>query len=137
MTLLERLNRDDHFARSIGARLTEVKVGYARAELDVTDTHLNGAGICQGGVIYTLSDLAFAAVANCHGILSLGISNTITFMQSARLGDHLVAECTEQLDHHRLPYCDMKITNQNGELIAAMTGLAYRTGKEYSYDTFM
>ena len=73
----------------------------------------------------------------CHGILSLGISNTITFMQSARLGDHLVAECTEQLDHHRLPYCDMKITNQNGELIAAMTGLAYRTGKEYSYDTFM
>ena len=112
MTLLERLNRDDHFARSIGARLTEVKVGYARAELDVTDTHLNGAGICQGG-------------------------NTITFMQSARLGDHLVAECTEQLDHHRLPYCDMKITNQNGELIAAMTGLAYRTGKEYSYDTFM
>ncbi len=137
MTLLEKLNREDRFANSIGVRLTEVREGYARAELDVEERHINGAGVCQGGVIYTLADLAFAAVANCHGILSLGISNTITFLKSAQLGDHLIAHCTEQLNHHRLPYCDIKITNLKGELLAVMTGLAYRTKKDFPYNSLM
>lgn len=137
MTLLETLNHDDRFAHSIGAQLTEVRPGYAKAELSVAENHLNGAGVCQGGVMYTLADLAFAGVANCHGTLTLGISNTITFLKSAQLGDHLTAECTEQLDHHRLPYCDMKVTNQRGELLAAMTGLAYRMKRDFPFDSLM
>ena len=62
MTLQERLNNDDRFAKSIGAQLVEVREGYARARLTVEEQHLNGAGVCQGGVIYTLADLAFAAL---------------------------------------------------------------------------
>ena len=137
MTLKDKLNQDDKFAQVIGAQLTEVREGFARAELTVQDSHLNGAGVCQGGVFYTLADLAFAAVANCHGILTLGISNTITFLKSAQLGDHLIAECTELLDHHRLPYCDMQIKNQKGELLAVMTGLAYRMKKDFSFENYM
>ena len=137
MTLKDKLNQDDKFAQGIGAQLTEVREGFARAELIVQDSHLNGAGVCQGGVFYTLADLAFAAVANCHGILTLGISNTITFLKSAQLGDHLIAECTELLDHHRLPYCDMQIKNQKGELLAVMTGLAYRMKKDFSFENYM
>lgn len=137
MTLLERLNKDDRFAASIGARLIEIREGYSRAELTVEERHLNGAGVCQGGVMYTLADLCFAGVANCHGILSLGISNTITFIKSAQLGDHLVAECTEVVNHHKLPYCDIKVLNQNGEILATCTGLAYRLKKEMEFDSLM
>ena len=137
MTLLESLNTGDRFAASISAQLTELSEGYARAELTVEERHLNGAGVCQGGVIYTLADLAFAGVANSHGILTLGISNTITFLKSAQLGDHLIAECRELLDHHRLPYCDMRITNQHGHLLAAMTGLAYRMKQDFPFDQLM
>lgn len=137
MTLLERLNQGDHFAASIGARLTEVREGYAKAELTVEESHLNAAGVCQGGVMYTLSDLAFAGVANCHGTLTLGISNTITFLKSGQLGDRIIAECTEVYDHHKLPYCDIRVTKQNGELLAAMTGLAYRLKHDYPFDALM
>lgn len=137
MTLQENLNNNDRFAKSIGAQITEVREGYAKAELDVKENHLNGAGVCQGGVIYTLADLAFAAVANCHGTLSLGISNTVTFIKSAQLGDHLTAECTEVVNHHKLPYCDMKVMNQNGEILAVVTGLGYRLKKEFGFDELM
>jgi len=129
-TLLERLNSSDKFAQSIGAQLTEVREGYACAELIA-------AGVCQGGVMYTLADLAFAAVANCHGILSLGISNTITFVKSAQLGDHLYAECAEVVNHYKLPYCDIKVKNQNDEVLAVVTGLAYRSKKDYEFDSLM
>lgn len=137
MTLLERLNNGDRFALSIGAHLTKVKEGSAKAQLTVEERHLNGGGVCQGGAIYTLADLAFAAVTNSHGILSLGISNTITFLKSAQLGDTITAECTELLNHHKLPYCDIKITNQHGELLAVMTGLAYRMKKDFPFDSLM
>ena len=137
MTLQERLNNDDKFAKSIGAQLTEVREGYACAKLTIEDRHLNGAGVCQGGVIYTLADLAFAAVANSHGILSLGISNTITFIKSAQLGETIKAECTEQVNHHRLPYCDIKVTNEQGEILAIVTGLGYRMKKDFNFDELM
>lgn len=131
MTVLERLNETDRFARSIGARLTEAGEGWARATLTVEERHLNGGGVCQGGALYTLADLAFAAVANSRGRLTLGIQNSISFLRSAQLGDQLTAECREVQDHHRLPYCEVRVTNQRGELLAAMTGLAYRLSREF------
>ena len=137
MTLLENLNENDKFAKGIGAQLTEVQIGFAKAELTVEEQHLNGAGVCQGGVIYTLADLAFAAVANCHGTLSLGISNTITFLKSAQKGEHITAECTELLDHHKLPYCNIEVKNEKGELIAVVTGLAYRMKRDFSFEQLM
>lgn len=129
MDIKEILNNEDRFAQSIGAQLTEVSEGFARAELTVEQRHLNGAGVCQGGVFYTLADLAFAAVANGRGLLTLGISNTITFIQSAQLGDRLIAECREVVNHHRLPYCDIHISKADGTTLAVMTGLGYRLNK--------
>lgn len=137
MTLLETLNSNDRFANSIGAQLTEIREGYARAELVVEERHLNGANVCQGGVMYTLADLAFAGVANCHGILTLGISNTITFLKSGQFGERIIAECVELLDHHKLPYCDIKVTNDKGELLAVMTGLAYRMKRDFPFEELM
>ena len=137
MTLQETLNQGDRFAKSIGAQLTELREGYAKAELTVVEEHLNGAGVCQGGVIYTLADLAFAGVGNSRGIHTLGVNNSITFLKSAQLGDHLIAECNELLNHHKLPYCDIKVTNEQGELIAVMTGLAYRLKKEFPFERLM
>ena len=139
MTLLERLNNDDRFAKLVGAQLTEISEAYAKAELTVDFSamgnaaeyrHLNGGGVCQGGVIFTLADLAFAAVANSHGTLTLGISNNITFLKPAQKGDRITAVCHATHEHHKLPYCNIRVTNQNGELICNMTGLAYRTKQE-------
>ncbi|MCF0175673.1 MAG: hotdog fold thioesterase [Bacteroidales bacterium] len=136
-TLIDQLHEGDRFAALAGARLTEIREGFARAELVVGEQHVNAAGVCQGGVLYTLGDFSFAAVANSHGILSLGVSNTISFLKSAKLGDKLVAECNELYDHHKLPYCDIRITNQDGELVAVMTGLAYRMKKDFGFDSLM
>lgn len=130
MGLIDYLNENDRFAKSIGAKLKELREGYALAELTVEERHLNAADVCQGGVIYTLADLAFAGVANSRGTMTLGINNSITILKSANLGDILTAEAREVVNHHRLPYCDIKVCNQDGDVIAVMTGLGYRLKKE-------
>ncbi len=138
MTLKDLLNKNDRFAAVNGIQLTEVREGYARAEMTVGEEHLNGGNVCQGGALFTLADLAFAAVTNSRGQLSFGVQSSITFSQSARLGDHLIAECVETFPHHRLPYCEVKVRNQQGQLICSFTGMAYsKSDKKMEVEALM
>ena len=126
MTLKDFLTQGDHFATDNGCILKEVREGYARAEMLVSEHHLNAGGVCQGGAYFTLADIALAAVMNSRGALTFGIENNIVFLKSARVGDTLTAEATEVFNHHKLPYVDVRITNQHGDLCCVVTGLAYR-----------
>lgn len=137
MTLLERLNRDDRYARTNGIQLTEIRPGYARAEMVVEERHLNGGNVCQGGAIFTLADLAIAAVMNSHGQLTLGIENQITYHNSGILGDRLIAEATETCDHRKIPYATVTIRNEKGVPVASATALAYRKQATMEYDSLM
>ena len=77
-SLKELLNQGDCFANSCGMKLTDVRERYARAEMLVEERHLNAAGVCQGGVYFTLADVAFAAVTISHGLVTLGVQSGIT-----------------------------------------------------------
>ena len=126
MTLKDFLTQNDRFAANSGCILKEVREGYARAELLVTPEHLNAGGVCQGGAYFTLADIALAAVMNSRGALTFGIENNIVYLKSAKAGDTLIAEATEVYNHHKIPYVDVRISNQRGELCCVVTGMAYR-----------
>ncbi|SEM97818.1 uncharacterized domain 1-containing protein [Prevotella sp. ne3005] len=87
MDIKELLNRTDRFAANAGCQITEVDEQHAVAVMTVTEGHLNGGNVCQGGALFTLADLAIAALMNCKGQLTFGISNSLMFVSSARLGD--------------------------------------------------
>ena len=126
MTLKEFLSNNDRFAANSGCHLEEIGHGYARATLTVTPEHLNAGGVCQGGVFFTLADIAIAAVMNSHEQLTFGIQNSIVYIKSAYTGDTLTAVATEVANHHKLPYVDVRITNQHDELLCVVTGIGYR-----------
>lgn len=134
MTLKNFLSQGDRFAANTGCILKEVREGYARAELVVTPDHLNAGGVCQGGVYFTLADIALAAVMNSREQLTFGIENNIVFLKSAKVGDTLIAEAVEVFNHHKIPYVDVRITNQNGDLCSVVTGLAYRKAANLGID---
>ena len=128
------LNHGDRFAANAGARVIEVREGYARAEMAVTREHLNAGGVCQGGALFTLADLALAAVMNSHGKLTFSIESTISFLCSAVEGDVLTAEAVETHCHHKIPYLEVKVRNQCGVLVCAFTALGYRKDKDLEID---
>lgn len=135
MTLKDFLTQGDRFAADNGCLLKEVREGYARAEMLVTEHHLNAGGVCQGGAYFTLADIALAAVMNSRGTLTFGLENNIVFLKSARVGDTLIAEATEVYNHHKIPYVDVRVTNQQGDLCCVVTGLAYRKNADLPIDT--
>jgi Uncharacterized protein, possibly involved in aromatic compounds catabolism len=56
--------KNDQFAKLVGLELVKVELGYAEVRMVITEKHLNGVGIVQGGALFTLADFAFAAAAN-------------------------------------------------------------------------
>ena len=126
MNIQELLNQADHFAANAGCRITEVDARHAVAVMTVTNDHLNGGNVCQGGALFTLADLAIAALMNYNGQLTFGIHNSIMFVSSAREGDVLTAEAVIVCDHHKIPSVEVRVTNQEDRLICHVTGMGYR-----------
>ena len=126
MDIKELLNRTDRFAANAGCQITEVDDCHAVAEMVVTAEHLNGGHVCQGGALFTLADLAIAALMNFKGQLTFGISNNIMFVSSAKEGDRLRAEAVAVADHHKIPAVEVRVINQEGRLICHVTGMGYR-----------
>ena len=116
---------NDRFARQAGAEILTIEPGYAKVRMEVTPDHLNAAGVCQGGALFTLADLAFAAVANSYGQITLSLSANITFLKAASNG-WLYAEAREVHHHNRIPYIEVRISQEDGTPVAIMTSSGYR-----------
>lgn len=137
MTLKDLLNTADTFASRSGAQVVEVREDCARAVMTVTKNHLNAGGVCQGGALFTLADLALAAVMNARGALTLSLESTVSFLRSAVEGDVLTAEAMEVNDHRRVPYYEVKVRNQENLLVCTFTALAYRKDRQLPFSGLM
>ena len=68
---------EDDFATGMGIEVVTICSGYAKLRMKVTEKHLNAGGVCHGGAIFTLADLAFAAVANSYHRSTFNIGTQI------------------------------------------------------------
>lgn len=115
----------DEFARQNGIEIVEIAEGYARTQVRIEPRHLNAGGSVQGGVLFTLADLAFAAATNSHGTLTVTSTASITFVRGATTGI-ISAEAKELANHPRLPFCEVRVTDDAGHLLAIFTASGYR-----------
>ena len=122
--LKERLNKEDRFCAYNGIRLTEIREGYAEAELTVTEHSLNGLGIVQGGALFTLCDLAFAGASNSYGKISIGLGSSISFIRPGS-GEKLIAEARMASAGKTTCVCDVTVHNADGKLVAKSTMTGY------------
>ena len=115
----------DEFARQNGIEIVEIAEGYARTQVRIEPRHLNAGGYVQGGVLFTLADLAFAAATNSHGTLTVTSTANITFVKGAT-GGLISAQAQELVNSRHLPFCEVRITDDTGNLLAIFTASGYR-----------
>ncbi len=122
---VQELIAADRFCNFIGVEMVDIGQGWARAKLEITANHLNGAGVVQGGAIFTLADLAVAAAANSHGPIALVVNSHISYIKAVSKGT-LYAEACQESDGAKLGTYAVKVTNEAGELIAGIQSMVYR-----------
>jgi acyl-CoA thioesterase len=97
----------------------------AKATMTVTENHMNAGNICQGGALFTLADLVFAALVNQGDNMAFAINSTIYYHVSAKLGDVLTAEGHFTSRHPKIPAAQVQVKDQNGTIIATFDAQGY------------
>jgi len=126
---LHRYFKNDRFAERANIELVSVSPGYARAKMTLHPHHLNGYGTVQGGAIFTLADLAFAAASNSHGTVAVAINVSITSMRAGQTGT-LWAEAKEISRNFKLGSYTVEVKDDAGEMVALFQGLVYRKSEK-------
>ena len=119
------LMKADKFVDLCGITLDEIGPGYAKASVQIGPQHLNGAGVIQGGVLFTLSDYALASAANSREKVSVSIETSMSFIKGVSSGK-VFATAREVACGHTLARYDVPVTTEDGTLIAMLHGTVYR-----------
>ncbi len=120
----ERMLADKFICGVLGAELTETGVGTARAELILRSEHMNGVGVCQGGVLFSLADFAFAAACNYAEEPVVGIEASISYCKSVKTGK-IIAEAKEIARTRTTAVAEMRVTDEAGTLLCVARGRGY------------
>ncbi|MCR6545535.1 PaaI family thioesterase [Dehalobacterium formicoaceticum] len=120
--------KNDKFAALVGIKLLQVGDGYALTQMEVSEKHLNGINFVQGGAIFTLADYAFAAAANAKGLMTVGITNNISFIKPPK-GKIITAEAREASCSRKLCVYNVDVFDDDKELIAQMSAMGYIKNK--------
>lgn len=121
---MERMQSDRFICEMVGIKLTAAGEGTATAELLLTPMHLNGVGICQGGVLFSIADYALAAAFNytADSVVSQDVS--ICYCRSAKSGK-IIAKATETVRTHSTTLGDVVVMDEVGNVLAHARGRGY------------
>ncbi len=128
-----RYFRKDKFASLSGIELIECSPGYAKAQVEISPEHLNGANIVHGGLIYTLADFSFAAAVNSYGFVTLSVNAAVSYFEKCNSGI-ITAEAKVLSKSNRLIHCDVSIMHHSGKQLANFKGTAYITKEEIDFN---
>ena len=129
---VSRYIQNDAFAAFLGAEVEILTPGHSRVSLTIEDHMTNFHGTTHGGIIFSISDMAFAAACNSHGKTAVALNITISFVNPSFPGDRLVAEAREVHCSRRTALYDIRIYNRDtGELVAKTQDQAFRKEKHF------
>lgn len=125
----EHMWAGDVASRALGMRLVEAGPGHARVSMVVRDDMVNGWRICHGGLIATLADSCFAVACNSRGQVTVASGFDVSFLESAHLGDELVAEGREVALRGRSGLYDVTVRRGDGTVVAEFRGRSRSLGR--------
>ena len=119
---LKKLAGEQPVSRLFGFKILELSPGYAKVSLKMKPEYLNFNGRVFGGIITNIADEAFAMSVSTVAHPSVASQVSIYFLAPAEAGDELIAEGRVIKSGKRLGFAEMTVTNQNGTVIAKMSG---------------
>lgn len=121
---------NEPFAKALNMKLTTLDLGQSSVEMTFDQkTMSNIYDRAHGGAIFALIDEAFETASQTHGTIAVALNVNIQYIASPEPGKRLQATAKEVSSTHKTASYEIKVTDENEQLIAMCQALAYRTGK--------
>ena len=117
----------DQILRLMDMQVLELRPGYAKISMPLSDKVKNGMGFAHGGTIFSLADIAFGAAANegCEQFV-VTLSTSIEYLRPGAQGP-LVAEAKVIRGGKRIQNYEVDVFDGTGALIARTMTSGYTT----------
>ena len=119
---------NEPFAQRFGIKLLELDEGYSKVQMEFTPDMENFLGTAHGGALFALIDEAFETASNSHGTVAVALNLNITYISSPPLESRLIAEAREYSRTQRTAVYDIKLFDEQNNLVASCEALVYRKG---------
>jgi acyl-CoA thioesterase len=127
--ILQGVKREP-FARTMNIELVELEEGFSAVEMTYEpETMDNLFSRAHGGAIFSLIDEAFETVCQTCGAVTVALNVSVTYVASPKGRARLRAEAREISSTRQTASYDIRVSDQEGRLIAFCQALAFRTGK--------
>ena len=123
--ILKRVEKEG-YAGKLGLRPIKLMPGYALVEMLPVETDKNIFGMVHGGAIFSLMDEAFQLSCNSHGTIAVALCVNVVYHNPPTAGLMLRAESKEIHRSKKTGTYDIRVTDEDGVLIASCQALAYR-----------
>lgn len=121
------------FVQKFGIKLLELDEGYSEVEMKFTPDMENILGMAHGGALFALIDEAFETASNSHGTVAVALNMNITYISSPSPGSRLIAEAREFSRTQRTANYEIKVLDDQKNLIASCQALVYRKGEKLPF----
>lgn len=126
-----KMYANDAFSKWLGIEVLKVTAGGCELRMKVRAEMLNGFAIAHGGITFSLADSALAFASNSHGKKAVSVETSISHTQSVMEGDTLTAVAEEEHRSDKIGVYQVRVTNQDGKVVALFKGVVYRTQKDW------
>ena len=122
------------FAQALDLKLVELGDGYSLVNMVYDPAKMNN--LCHrahGGAVFSLIDEAFETASQTDGTVAVALNVNVTYVSSPEPGSQLTAEARRMSQTKKTASYDIKVRDQNGQIISLCQALAFRTGKPIPY----
>ena len=127
---IENAVKRETFAQALNMKLVALEDGYSVVEMIYTPENMNNMyDRAHGGALFGLIDEAFETAGQTKGTIAVALNVNITYVNSPKPGSRLRAEANRVSETQKTASFDIKITDQDGNIITTCQALAYQTGK--------
>ncbi len=127
-TIAKAMHAGEKTSSAWGLRFVDAGEGWARASMTIRDDMLNGHGVAHGGVIFSLADTAFAWACNSRNVATFAQQASISFLSKVEAGEILTAEAREDAAVGRTGVYTVRVTADDGRIVAIFQGLSRTAG---------
>ncbi len=118
------------FAKALKIDLIELELGHSVAEMIYDPASMNNIyERAHGGALFALIDEAFETASQTDGAIAVALNVNVTYVSSPQPGVKLRADARRVSQTKKTAGYDIKVSDENDNLIATCSALAYRTGK--------
>lgn len=111
------LTRDNIYMRNLQIEIQEIKLGYVKGKMMVTEEIMNPYGSIHGGCLYSLADIVTGLAACTYGVFSSTINGSMEYIIPAMNTEYIICESVEIRQGKHVSLYEANIYDDKGRLV--------------------